>query len=86
MTPHPDEQAREFLAPYFDMLDALGPAKMNRDVHSAKLGALLARVRLAEAECMYENWNVDESIRRFDAWAKKRVASLRQVAGERTKS
>jgi len=55
VTPHPDVQAREFLSPYFDMLDALGPAKMNRDIHSAKLAALLVCVRTETFKYVADN-------------------------------
>lgn len=83
VTLYPDEQALEFLSPYFDMLDALGPAKMNRDAHSAKLSALLARVRqqaLDEAAQYLEQCKCHYCLDRAELIRK--LAS--QAAGERT--
>lgn len=66
--------ASEFLSPYFDMLDALGPGNMNRIAHSEKLVALLAQVQLeARKEALEEglaiyikafeqNWVVQDTI------------------------
>jgi hypothetical protein len=81
MTLPPDEQARELAGewlvqhklPIFDeVVDSLS--------------ALLARVRLAEAEWWQEWYNQEDNSSQYEHdRAVERIASLRQAAGEGTK-
>ena len=38
-----------------------------------------ADARIAEANALYTNWNVDKSIRNFDAWFRKHIAALTEA-------
>lgn len=84
MSTEPSERAaREFLSPYFDMLDALaeGQAKMNREVHTAKLADLLTRyasaARLEEAE-----WWHTRFVSEANYGCCKRIEELRDRAAQ----
>jgi hypothetical protein len=94
MTRNMSERAREFLAPYFDMLDDNGwPNKMNREVHSAKLAASYAQIqaeaRLEEArkwkplECQQESHHplrspICRTCQKMAQW-EERLAALAQA-------
>lgn len=42
------------------------------------LDEAIREAALTEAECWFTNWNVDDSIRSFETWAKARIAQLRE--------
>jgi hypothetical protein len=87
------KRARELLTPYFDMLDALGPGKMNRDVHSQKLAAALdaspQEARLEEANLWDANAARPQHFIPFCDivhWAEERIAALEQRTEEQQKA
>ena len=69
--------AGDFLSPYFDMLDALGPAKMNRAVHTEKLAQLLSdALRKERLKQLIETQRVlGTGIENFKRWLDIRIAA-----------
>jgi len=85
MTPHPDEQVREFFSSRrFSCIQGNGTLS-DRDIEA--LTALLARVRLTEAEWWADGSHpiINKGEPQFIEGCKQcqRIASLRQAAGDK---
>jgi len=50
---------------------------------AAVIEQAVSEARIEEAECIFTNWNVDESIRSFEEWHKHHIAALHAKAAYR---